>query len=158
MNASDLYKEEPCRRCGQNVLKTASFCPYCGHVKSKSWVERLGEMFGGGEEKPAGRSGSSGLSVPTLLGLAFAGYMVYTAIDKGSVQSIIMAVLVLFAVLQSWYAQKRKAEQAEKGETPAGSGSSEPSSIPEDKFFCENCGAEVPADASRCPKCGHEFG
>jgi hypothetical protein len=25
------------------------------------------------------------------------------------------------------------------------------------KFFCENCNAEVPRNASRCPKCGRAF-
>jgi predicted RNA-binding Zn-ribbon protein involved in translation (DUF1610 family) len=25
------------------------------------------------------------------------------------------------------------------------------------RFFCENCGAEVPRDAKRCPQCGRSF-
>ena len=25
------------------------------------------------------------------------------------------------------------------------------------KFFCENCGAEVPMDGKRCPQCGRYF-
>jgi len=31
------------------------------------------------------------------------------------------------------------------------------SKIKSPKFFCENCGAEVPREEKRCPKCGRYF-
>jgi uncharacterized membrane protein YvbJ len=29
--------------------------------------------------------------------------------------------------------------------------------VPETRFFCENCGAEVPRDEKKCPECGRFF-
>jgi uncharacterized membrane protein YvbJ len=29
--------------------------------------------------------------------------------------------------------------------------------VPDLRFFCENCGAEVPRDEEKCPKCGKYF-
>jgi len=29
--------------------------------------------------------------------------------------------------------------------------------VPDPRFFCENCGAEVPRDEEKCPQCGKFF-
>jgi len=29
--------------------------------------------------------------------------------------------------------------------------------VPDPRFFCENCGAEVPRDEDKCPQCGRHF-
>jgi uncharacterized membrane protein YvbJ len=29
--------------------------------------------------------------------------------------------------------------------------------VPDPRFFCENCGAEVPRDEEKCPQCGKYF-
>jgi len=29
--------------------------------------------------------------------------------------------------------------------------------VPAPRFFCENCGAEVPRDEDKCPQCGKHF-
>jgi len=29
--------------------------------------------------------------------------------------------------------------------------------VPDPRFFCENCGAEVPRDGEKCPQCGRRF-
>lgn len=89
-----------------------------------------------------------------IAGILFAGYLVYTAIEKSSVQSLIMALLVLFAVLQSWLTAKKKPT----GDHQEAEVQKEESPVPSDKFFCENCSAQVDANATQCPKCGMKFG
>lgn len=150
MNTEDLYKESPCSNCGQPVLESASFCAHCGYVKKK----RMGEgLF------RSGGKGGSGLTVSVLLGLGFAVYLAYRAAAEESLQSLIMAVFVLLAVLQSWLAARKRAQQTEE---KAGEHTGEEMEQAEDpleqKFFCENCGTRVAEDAKECPKCGMKFG
>jgi RNA polymerase subunit RPABC4/transcription elongation factor Spt4 len=154
LTGEDLYIEEQCRQCGQKKLKNASFCPHCGYVKQKSWFDSLGEIFGRGGVSEGTGGGLKGPTVPTIIGILFAGYLVYSAIEKNSVQSLIMALLVLFAVLQSWLSGKKKSV----ADKEPGGASVEESTVPKDKFFCENCSAQVDADARQCPKCGMKFG
>jgi len=155
LTGEDLYIEEQCPQCGQKKLKNASFCPHCGYVKKKSWIDSLREVFGrGGMQEAAGRR-SRGPTASTIIGILFAGYLVYSAIEKNSVQSLIMALLVLFAVLQSWYSSRKKAQTTDR--QPNNHQVTE-SETPEDKFFCENCSTQVDAQARECPKCGMKFG
>lgn len=154
MTGEDLYIEEQCPQCGQKKLKNASFCPHCGYVKKKGWLDSLGELFGRRGDSGGSGSALKGPTFPVVMGLLFAGYLVYTAIEEGSVQSLIMALLVLFAVLQSWLTGKKKPS----GDHQEGKAEKEENLAPSDKFFCENCSTEVDASASQCPKCGMKFG
>jgi predicted amidophosphoribosyltransferase len=154
MNTDDLYKQSRCPQCGQSVLDSASFCPHCGYVKKKSWWEGL---FSGGRREgtaETGVSGGTGLSVSTILGFGFAAYLAYKAVSDESIQSLIMAILVLFAVTQSWLAARKRARQG-LGEPKEEKEADDPL---EQKFFCENCGTRVAGDATKCPKCGMRFG
>jgi len=158
MTGEDLYKEEQCSQCGQKKLESASFCPHCGYVKKKSWVEKLGEVFSGSRRTDTGKR-KRGLGFSTLLGLGFAGYLIYSAIEDESIQGIIIAALILFATLQSWYAAKKRGEKRPEGDVSGMEGDQEREGGPlEDKFFCENCSTRVDAGASECPKCGMKFG
>ncbi|MEX1138292.1 MAG: hypothetical protein WEF53_02955 [Bacteroidota bacterium] len=154
MTGEDLYIEEQCPQCGQKKLKNASFCPHCGYVKKKSWLDSLGGIFSRGGASEGSGSALKGPTVSMVIGLLFAGYLVYTAIEKSSVQSLIMALLVLFAVLQSWLTGKKKPS----GDHQEGKAENEEPLVPSDKFFCENCSTQVDANASQCPKCGMKFG
>ena len=155
MAGEDLYIEEQCTQCGQKKLKNATFCPHCGYVKKKRWFDSLGEVFGRGEASRESGGGLKGPTVSMMIGVLFAGYLVYSAIEKNSVQSLIMALLVLFAVLQSWLSGKKKKQGVDRR---PGSEKVEELDTLENKFFCENCSAQVEADATLCPKCGMKFG
>lgn len=159
MNTDDLYKQSPCPKCGQAVLDTASFCPYCGYVKKqRRWEDMLSRKRGGGEAGED-RPKATGLTVSVLLGLGFAGYLTYRAVTEESLQSFIMAVFVLLAVLQSWLTARKRAQQAPEAEGKEEARKPEPADDPlEQKFFCENCNTRVAADATECPKCGMRFG
>jgi len=159
MNTEDLYKQSPCPKCGRAVFDTASFCPHCGYVKKqRRWEDMLSRKRGEGEAREGGPK-ATGLTVSVLLGLGFAGYLIYRAVTEESLQSFIMAVFVLLAVLQSWLAARKRAQQKE-GEAGEHTGEAvEQAEDPlEQKFFCENCGTKVAADATECPKCGMKFG
>ncbi|MEX2115653.1 MAG: zinc ribbon domain-containing protein [Bacteroidota bacterium] len=155
MTGEDLYIEEQCTQCGQKKLKNASFCPHCGYVKKKGWLDTLGEVFGRGKATDGSVGGLKGPTVSMMIGMLFAGYLVYSAIEKNSVQSFIMALLVLFAVLQSWYSGRKKTRNPDR---QAGVEGAEESDLLENKFFCENCSTRVDAEALECPKCGMKFG
>lgn len=158
MNTEDLYRQSPCPKCGQAVLETASFCPYCGYVKKqRRWEDILSRKRGGGETGQD-RPKATGLTVSVLLGLGFAGYLTYRAVTEESFQNLIMAVFILLAVFQSWLAARKRAQQ--KGDTMGErAGEKEEADDPlEQKFFCENCNTRVAADATECPKCRMKFG
>lgn len=155
MTGEDLYIEEQCPQCGQKKLKNASFCPHCGYVKKKGWFDSVREIFGRGEVGESGGGGLKGPTVSMVIGILFASYLVYSAIEKNSIQSLIMAVLVLFAVLQSWLSGRKKRENADREEDNDQEGESDPL---ENEVRCENCGTRVDAEARVCPKCGMKFG
>src|SRR3989338_6772578 len=91
----DLYKEVPCKRCGQKRLAVASFCPHCGEIAKESWIEKITKIFHSDEEP--GRPDSKTVNlIPILLALIIAGYFFYTAIERESLQGLIVALLSLF--------------------------------------------------------------
>ena len=158
MTGEDLFKEEQCAQCGRNKLKNASFCPHCGHVKRQSWFDGLMDSFSG-SKRGAVAGAKGGIGISTLIGLAFAGYLLYSAIDDGSVQSMIIAALILFTVFHSWYTGRKQSKNGTEGSSEGPNEVKEGDQGPmEDKFFCENCRTRVAADASECPKCGMKFG
>ncbi|HEX9615753.1 MAG TPA: zinc ribbon domain-containing protein [Bacteroidota bacterium] len=158
MTGEDLYKEEQCTQCGQNKLKNASFCPHCGYVKKRTLFDSLRERFSGSSKEESVEA-KPGMGVSTFVGLIFAGYLLYTAIVEESIQSIIIASLILFTVLQSWYAARKRRRKGREASAGAIGEVHEADSDPlEDKFFCENCGNQVAAEAKECPKCGMKFG
>ena len=151
----DLYKEIPCKRCGQKRLAIASFCPYCGEVVEESWVEKVVKSLQPGE----GTDGKGVNLVPVLLGLIIAAYFLYTAIERESIQGLIFALLSIFFVIRSMFSGSPRSGQSDSGKLPSvHEADNAPDDPFSDKFFCENCGTKVPADATECPKCGMKFG
>jgi len=151
----DLYKEVPCKRCGQKKLAIASFCPHCGEIVSESWIESVVKRF----RSDGGAEGKSINIVPVLVGLIVAGYFLYTAIERESIQGLIIALLSLFFVFRSMFSGSKRSVQSNSGSEPSvHEAENAPDDPFSDKFFCENCGTKVPGDASECPKCGMKFG
>jgi uncharacterized paraquat-inducible protein A len=97
-----------------------------------------------------------------LIGLVVAGFFLYQALQTGSIQSWIMAIFMLAMAVRSWFVTKTKheASQVERTTTLEDIEEQEVSEAdPNEQFFyCENCKALVPPDATRCPKCGMDFG
>lgn len=156
----DLYTEVKCRQCGQMKQKVASFCPHCGHVVEEGWWERLLGAFRSVEKSPQERkSGSNVLS--TLLTLGFASYLLYNAVEKESIQSLIVAVVMLIVAIRSWFSRRTGEQHAGEEEHESVMKAEEAEeplpSLPSAKLFCENCGTEVSSAAVACPKCGMQF-
>ncbi|MBI2618967.1 MAG: hypothetical protein HYW57_02695 [Ignavibacteriales bacterium] len=137
-------------------LKTASFCPHCGHIEKEHWWDRIRDRFQGDGSTSGARPTQAAL-VSTLMGLAIASYFLYTAIQKESIQSLILAVLTFIFVLRSWFAARKRKEDSESDESTT-THVFDAEEILENKFYCENCGARVDQDADQCPKCGMKFG
>src|SRR3990172_1637912 len=150
----DLYREVTCRRCGQKMLAVASFCPHCGEVVSKSWIERVTESIR--YEKEEGRRSVN--LIPVIMGILIAGYFFYTAIEKESIQGLIVALLTLFFAIRSMFAGPSRSAEAKSDDHvtihEVGDGHDDPFA---DKFFCENSGTKVTSDATSCPKFGMKF-
>lgn len=153
MTGEDLYREVRCSRCGNMKLKTASFCPHCGHVTEEHWWDRLMDRLRPGEGAAGGRPTQIAV-VTTLIGLAIASFFLYNAIQTESLRSLIVAVLTLIFALRSWFATRSRTEEA--GEDVS---VSEPEEFEEigGEASCDNCGARVDASATECPNCGMKF-
>lgn len=161
MRNEDLFAQQACPRCGGLFAKVQTFCPHCGYVKEESWWEKLLSVF---------RSSSSVESAPTtrgnlisfLIGLAVSGFFVYQALKNESIQSWLLALFSLIMAFRAWFSSPRPMSQSDEGEKleadhPSANHERTFSAL-DQHFFCENCGAEVAADASACPKCGMKFG
>ena len=61
------------------------------------------------------------------------------------------------AQLEKWMAEKEKKKAEEAKETKVPSLAKAMGVEKEDTFVCSECGADVPADATVCPKCGEKF-
>jgi len=180
MSGEDLYAEQACPHCGKSFLKAATFCPHCGYVKEESWWERVTgafrsassgapELTSASSSTPTSSSTASPTSSPasskvfaTLIGLVIAGVFLYQALQSGSIQSWILAAFSLIMAVRAWFTTRTKHEDTSVARTttlediePQQDSADKPDS---QHFFCENCGTEVPADASTCPKCGMKFG
>lgn len=156
----DLYTEVKCRQCGQMRQKVASFCPHCGHVVEESWWERLLGLFRS-EEKPSHERKGGNKAISALLTLGFASYLLYNAIEKESIQSLIIAVMMLIVAIRSWFSGRTQEQHTGQGDQESAMKTEEQKeslpSLPSGKLFCENCGAEVSSGAVVCPKCGMQF-
>lgn len=156
--ADDLYKEVPCRQCGQMKLEIATFCSHCGHVVKETWIEKITNSFRPSQDTTvAGRSRRN--PVPLLMGILIAGYFFYTAIERESLQGLILGILSLVFALRSYFqgsAHPQSTQSTDKASLRDDQNAEEDLSA--DKFFCENCGTKVPGDATECPKCGMKFG
>lgn len=109
------------------------------------------------------RSESSGKGRPTriavvstLIGVAIAAFFLYNAIQKESLQSLILAILTLVFAFRSWFATRNRTEEA--GEDVSVSAEPEDFDMVEGHVYCDNCGERVDPDATECPKCGMKFG
>ena len=154
----DLYTEVTCKQCGQKKLAVASFCPHCGHVVKESWFEKITNRArsGGGEGETKVQSVKV---VPILLSLLIAGYFFYIAIEKESIQGLIIALLSLFFAFRSLVSRSSQPSTTRSEEKTAIQGGHDVLDDElDEKFFCENCGTRVPGDATECPKCGMKFG
>ncbi|MGH2567265.1 MAG: zinc-ribbon domain-containing protein [Bacteroidota bacterium] len=161
MSGKDLYAKQTCPRCGKSILEVATFCPHCGYVKEESWWRRIVDFFRSTTSSEKGSRSSSAV-FSTLVGLLAAGFFLYQALQKDSIQSWFLALFALVMALRAWFSARNRAEGAEvETETALHEvDEDKPSAgmpIPQ-RFFCENCGTEVPADAAACPKCGMKFG
>lgn len=159
MSNEDLFAQQTCPRCGGSFAKAQSFCPHCGYVKEQSWWEKLLNVFRSSssvETAPATR----GNLISFLIGLAVSGFFVYQALQTGSLQSWLLALFTLIMAFRAWFASPKHPSQTDEGEVAeADQPPSESTFSPTDQhFYCENCGTEVAADASACPKCGMKFG
>lgn len=161
MSDQDLYTEQTCPRCGGSFLKVSSFCPHCGYVKEESWWDKLLNVFRSTTSVETTKPTSAAI-ISTLLGLVLAGFFLYLAIQKGSAQSWLLAILSFVMAIRAWFTTRSRTEKVEpqnhtdQPDLDEEEGS-EAHPIPQ-RFFCENCGTEVPADVSDCPKCGMKFG
>lgn len=161
MSNEDLFAQQTCPRCGGAFAKVQTFCPHCGYVKEESWWERLLNVFRSSssvETAPATR----GNLVSFLIGLAVSGFFVYQALQTGSIQSWLLALFSLIMAVRAWFVSPKTVPQTDGGEVVEAedhpSGHERASSPTDQHFYCENCGTEVAADATDCPKCGMKFG
>ncbi|MCI0708338.1 MAG: hypothetical protein L0Y80_12740 [Ignavibacteriae bacterium] len=161
MSSENLYAEQTCPRCGKTFLKAASFCPHCGYVKSESWWERLTSGFRSGSDSPSQPVTSSRV-FSTVVGLAVAGFFLYQALQTGSIQSWIISLFSFAMAARAWFTTQKQYDdtRVERTTTLEDVEAQEDSAAdPQDQFFyCENCKALVPPDATTCPKCGMDFG
>ena len=76
----------------------------------------------------------------------------------------LIGVLFYMLILLTWWMdsskkkfEKRQAEQQKNAPRTPGVGAAGASKERKEKFVCSECGAEVPADADKCPQCGEKF-
>jgi len=155
MTGEDLYREVKCRRCGKMKLKSAGFCPHCGYVQKEHWWDRLLDRFRISPSSESARPTRIAVA-STMIGVALASFFLYNAIQKQSLQSLILAILTLIFAFRSWFATRGRVEDA-GSETPT-THLPDDFDVLEDNFFCENCGTRVNQNTETCPKCGMKFG
>jgi RNA polymerase subunit RPABC4/transcription elongation factor Spt4 len=164
MDYKELYEEETCPNCGQRKLKIASFCPHCGHVRKEGGWSRIWEELKAGASRPETGQASPAV-VSVVVGVIVAGIVLYQLFVNRSYEGIVTALIALFLLLQAlWRARKGRREKEEAGTA----GDESVATVEEDNssegvgpgqhVFCEECGMEVGADATVCPKCGLRFG
>ncbi len=136
-------------------MKSSSFCPHCGYVQEESQWDKLTRGLTG-RKKP-----TKATLFSSLVALALAGIFLYRAFVKGSLSSILFALVALAGALQAWLSKKHAGEEAESEESAESKVEDaiikEPTALSE-HIYCENCGTEVTAEALQCPKCGKMFG
>ena len=162
MDTTDLFAEKKCPRCGNMYKKVATFCPHCGYVKEHSWLDDIGDLFGGSSSSGSGRSSSTSM-VSVVIAILVGIYLLIDAVRKESLMGMIAAGIAFIVAFRAWWASRRAQEQPtvhdEAEEEQIDVHEETPSDIvSSQKFFCENCGIEVGEDASQCPKCGMKFG
>jgi ribosomal protein L40E len=155
IRSEDLHAEVACPRCGGMIMKVATFCPHCGYVARKSFWEKIRENFGGASGTPKATSPNSSATISALFGLLISVFFFYQAYTKASIQSLIIGILTLVMTLRAWFAGRQPATVDEPNPESHTADDNTPFA---QKFFCENCSAQVPVDATACPKCGMEFG
>jgi len=139
-------------------LEIATFCPHCGEVVNESWFEKFTKFLGSSEEAAAPGKRRRNL-VPGLMGIFIAGYFLYNAIERESIQGLIIAILLLVFAFRSFFQRSSGSQRPGAADQPSvHDDRSTPDDPLGDKFFCENCGTKVPGDATECPKCGMKFG
>ena len=154
----DMYKEVPCTRCGQKRLAVASFCPHCGEIVKEGWFEKVTKIFRSEEGTSSPDSKTINL-IPVFLAFIVAGYFLYTAIVQESLQGLIIAILSIYFAIRSMISGPPRSHQVNSGGEPSIHVEENTPDDPfADKFFCENCGTKVAADATECSKCGMKFG
>jgi RNA polymerase subunit RPABC4/transcription elongation factor Spt4 len=161
MSNEDLFSQQTCPRCGGSFAKAQSFCPHCGYIQEESWWEKLIRIFRPDSSAEAARA-TRGNLVSFLIGLAVSGFFVYQALKTESIQNWLLALFSLIMAFRAWFASPKPTPQTEEGEAVEvehhPSSREEASSPTAVHFYCENCGTEVAADATACPKCGMKFG
>ena len=97
-------------------------------------------------------SASSWFESPWQVGPITAGYGTFLGFSLYyGVISLILPVSLYFIVLMLyWWTQRAREERKRLGMAM-------PTESTDTGFMCTNCGADVPADASECPKCGAKF-
>ncbi len=99
---------------------------------SETWIQTYGAV------------GPVVTGFPTFFGFAFVYGMLGLMLP---VISLYYLILMLY-----WYTQRAKAQREALGGAPP------PKAAATDTgFMCTNCGADVPEDAAKCPKCGAVF-
>ncbi len=97
--------------------------------------------------------------VPILLAILVGGYFLYVAIERESIQGFIIALLSLVFALRTFFSRSSASSSSTGDDHPAVHEENLPADdVLNDKFYCENCGTRVAADAAECPKCGMKFG
>ncbi len=164
METNDLFDERKCPQCGNMFKKAATFCPHCGYVKEHSWLDDIGDLFGGSSSpSPSSGRSSSASMVSVVIAVLFGSYLLIDAVRKESLMGMIAAGIAFLVALRAWWASRRTQEQPtmhdESKEEQIAVHEETPSDIvSSQKFFCENCGTEVREDAAECQKCGMKFG
>jgi ribosomal protein L37E len=161
MKNEDLFAQQTCPRCGGSYAKAQSFCPHCGFLREETWWEKLVKVFRSGSTAETSQT-TRGNLISFLIGLAVSGFFVYQALKTESIQDWLLALFSLIMAFRAWFASPKPTPpigEGEEAEAEHHASSHEEAFSPSDQhFYCENCGTEVAADATACPKCGMKFG
>lgn len=162
MNTEHLYDEHQCRRCHRMKLRSSNFCPHCGHTHEETWFDKVRDFFadfnGSETVKPATKTGYYSIILTALVSL----YFFYEAIAKGSLMSLVPAIITLVFAVRTWLAMRGKTEEYL---TPSGGDAQTREDDRADnllatKYSCEHCGASIGelAPEAHCKECGTVFG
>lgn len=157
MSEESLYREVKCPQCGGTHLAGASFCPHCGHVKGGGWFEKISNTFRSGEPS-SGLPSHSGVTLRILMSAALGLYFMYVGIAHESPQGIVAGLLLFFFAVRSWFSPSKPSPSSINGPGTHEKADVPPENLLENKFYCENCSAQVPSEALECPNCGMKFG